>query len=259
MQRLGQRLAELHIALASDPLDPRFAPESFTPLYQRSLYQSLRARVLQTLDTLSRQSSLFPPAQQAQAREVLAQRGAMLSQVQAILTQRIGGQRIRCHGDFQLGHLLFTGKDFVIGSLEGDPSLPLSERRIKRSPLDDVACLLTSVDVVARRVLADVASAGGPTPGALRHSDVPLASRWLQWWLDQVQGAILAAYENHPGLVPLLPENPQGRQLLLGVFRLELALQDLDLVLREEPERLSAALESVLHLVRGRGQATGGA
>jgi maltose alpha-D-glucosyltransferase/alpha-amylase len=174
----------------------------------------------------------------------------MLKQVQAVLVQRIGGQRIRCHGDFQLGHLLFTGKDFVVGSLEGDSSLPLSERRIKRSPLDDVACLLTSIDAVARRVLADVASAGGPTPGALRHSDVPLASRWLQWWLDQVQSAFLAGYESHPGLVPLLPENAHGRQLLLGVFRLELALQDLDLVLREQPERLSASLESVLHLAR---------
>ena len=254
MQRLGQRLAELHVALASDPSQQRFAPEDFTPLYQRSLYQSLRARVLQTLDSLSRSLPALPPTQITQAREVLAQRGAMLNQVQAILTQRITGQRIRCHGDLQLGHLLFTGKDFVVGSLEGDPSLPLSERRIKRSPLDDVACLLMSVDVVARRVLADVAAAGGPTPGALRHSDVPLASRWLQWWLDQVQGAILAGYESHPGLVPLLPENALGRQLLLGVFRLELALQDLDLVLREQPERLTAALESVLHLARANSQ-----
>ena len=39
---LGQRTAELHVALASDSNDPDFAPEPFSVLYQRSLYQSMR-------------------------------------------------------------------------------------------------------------------------------------------------------------------------------------------------------------------------
>ena len=39
---LGRRTAELHLALASDREDPAFAPEPFTSLYQRSLYQSMR-------------------------------------------------------------------------------------------------------------------------------------------------------------------------------------------------------------------------
>src|SRR5439155_7972152 len=39
---LGQRTAELHTALASDREIPDFAPEPFSVLYQRSLYQSMR-------------------------------------------------------------------------------------------------------------------------------------------------------------------------------------------------------------------------
>jgi len=39
---LGRRTAELHLALASVADDPVFAPEPFTTLYQRSLYQSMR-------------------------------------------------------------------------------------------------------------------------------------------------------------------------------------------------------------------------
>src|SRR4029450_12240073 len=38
-EMLGQRVAELHLALTSDTSDPAFAPESFTTMYQRSLYQ----------------------------------------------------------------------------------------------------------------------------------------------------------------------------------------------------------------------------
>src|SRR5438876_3456045 len=41
---LGQRTAELHLALASVSDDPAFAPEPFTAMYQRSLYQSLRTQ-----------------------------------------------------------------------------------------------------------------------------------------------------------------------------------------------------------------------
>src|SRR5262249_13414207 len=39
---LGQHVAELHRALASDSDDPHFAPEPFGTHYQRSLYQSMR-------------------------------------------------------------------------------------------------------------------------------------------------------------------------------------------------------------------------
>jgi len=183
-----------------------------------------------------------------ESHALLARRDELLGQIHPLLVLRIDGQRIRCHGDFQLGHLLFTGKDFVVGSLEGDPNLPLSERRIKRSPLDDVACLLASVDAVARRVLADVAAAAGPTPGALRHIDVPLATRWLEWWIEQVSSTLLHAYESQRGLASLLPESASSRQLLLRAFRLELTLQELDLALRDDHQRLPAALNAVQHL-----------
>ncbi len=52
--------------------------------------------------------------------------------------------RTRIHGDFHLTQVLDTGKDFVIFDFEGDAAQHLSERRIKRSPLRDVAQMLNS-------------------------------------------------------------------------------------------------------------------
>jgi maltose alpha-D-glucosyltransferase/alpha-amylase len=49
---LGERTASLHLALASRSDDPAFAPEAFSTMYQRSLYQSVRSRAEQSLSLL---------------------------------------------------------------------------------------------------------------------------------------------------------------------------------------------------------------
>ena len=50
---MGRRTAELHLALASRPDDPKFAPEACSPGWQRATYQSMRNVAGQSLRTLS--------------------------------------------------------------------------------------------------------------------------------------------------------------------------------------------------------------
>src|SRR5262249_25596773 len=57
---LGQRIGELHVALSSDPEDPSFAPEPFTPFYQRSLFQSFRNLCHRVLEALRRKAPALP-------------------------------------------------------------------------------------------------------------------------------------------------------------------------------------------------------
>ncbi len=67
------------------------------------------------------------------AEEILKRQKQVLDRFQAIQQTKIEAARIRCHGDFHLGQVLFTGKDFVIIDFEGEPARTLGERRIKRS------------------------------------------------------------------------------------------------------------------------------
>jgi len=57
---LGQRTAELHVALAGNTGDAAFAPEAFTPFYQRSLYQSMRNLTIGNLSLLRRSLRSLP-------------------------------------------------------------------------------------------------------------------------------------------------------------------------------------------------------
>ena len=63
-----------------------------------------------------------------------------------IRTRKLDARRIRIHGDLHLGQVLWSGNDVVFIDFEGEPGRPIGERRIKRSPLTDVAGLTRSLD-----------------------------------------------------------------------------------------------------------------
>jgi maltose alpha-D-glucosyltransferase/alpha-amylase len=260
------------VALASAPAEPDFAPEPFTMLYQRSIYQSMRSRVGRVLHLLNRRLKRLPEELRGEAQQVLDRKGDLIARARAVLERKITAQRIRCHGDYHLARVLYTGKDFVLSDFEGDPSRPLSERRLKHSPLRDVAGMLRSFHYAACTALSGSAEGGVPLPGVsraeqlhaghvteqptgrvqsgpLRPEDLVVLEPWARFWYASAAAAFLGAYLAAALPGGFLPVTAEGRAVLLDVLLLERAVYELGHELSHRPARAAIPLRGILQLL----------
>jgi maltose alpha-D-glucosyltransferase/alpha-amylase len=134
----------MHLALARERERPEFAPEPFTTLYQRGLYQSLRNLKRRAFDLLRHHAGSLPEPERSEAERVLGVPDHVLDVLRQVVGRRLGGLRTRYHGDYHLGHVLHTGRDFVVIDFEGNPERSINDRRQKRSPLRDAVSMVRS-------------------------------------------------------------------------------------------------------------------
>lgn len=146
---LGRRTGELHLALMSLSQSPDFAPEPFSPLYQKSLYQSIRGQVVTVFSDLETGLRTMDQPTADAVRRVLAERKTILNRLHRIMGRKIEAMKIRTHGDYHLGQVLYTGEDFVIIDFEGEPTRPITERRLKQPALGDIAGMIESFHYAA--------------------------------------------------------------------------------------------------------------
>jgi maltose alpha-D-glucosyltransferase / alpha-amylase len=243
---MGRRTAEMHRALASGPDDPDFAPEPFTTLYQRSLYQSMRGGAGRVLRLLHRRRDRLPEAARDEVEAVLARRDEVLARPRALLARKMTATRIRCHGDYHLGQLLHTGKDFVIIDFEGEAYRVLSERRHKRSPLRDVAGLLRSFHYASHAAWSGQVVGRRSSPGLVRGEDVARLEPWARFWNDWVGAAFLGAYLAEAAGASFLPRDRDDLGVLLDSHLLDCAVDSLGHELEHRPDWAWISLRLIL-------------
>jgi len=241
---LGQRTAELHLALASDPDDPAFAPEPMSSLDQRSLYQSMRTQALRTLELLRGSRSTLAEEVAAEVDEVLELEPAILESFRALVGPPLGGVRVRCHGDYHLGQVLITGNDFVIIDFEGEPARPVSERKLKRSCLSDVAGMLRSFDYAVNTVLLTTGERG-----SLRPEDAPALEPWGRAWRHFASARFLAGYLEPVQRAGLVPTERRELRVLLQALLLDKAVYELRYELYNRPEWLRIPVRGIQGLL----------
>ncbi|MGH7847342.1 MAG: maltose alpha-D-glucosyltransferase [Candidatus Binatia bacterium] len=237
---LGQRTAELHVALAADG-DPAFATEPFTSFYRRSLYQGMRTLANQSLELLAKRFKSLPETTRADAERVLAVRKVILERLQLLRDKKISALRVRCHGDFHLGQVLYTGKDFVIIDFEGEPARPITERRHKRSPVSDVAGMLRSFNY------ATVAKLRG---SEVRPEDLPRLIQWARYWNVWVSVAFLRSYLQIARQSNFLPQAKEELAILLDTHLLEKAVYELAYELNNRPDWAGVPIQGILELLQ---------
>ncbi len=237
---MARRIGELHVALASVTDDPDFAPEAFTGQYQRSLYQSMRGRIRQTLAALRQRLDGWPETLREPAQRTIQSEEKLMRLAHRILDRPVEAPRIRCHGHLHLGHLLYTGKDFLLVDFQGEADRSLVHRRRKRSPARDLACLHRSLQEASLQALRQ---------GGVRLEDVPALEPWARFWQRWASVVFLKEYRDVPGTLALLPRDPATLTLLLDFYRLGWNLSGLRHELGALSDRASMLLRNLIQMI----------
>lgn len=237
---LGRRTAEMHRALASDPSDPAFAPEPLTAADLATLNESMRAEARQALGLLGAGLERLPAAQAGDARRLLERAPAALDRL-GEPAARVAAQKLRCHGDYHLGQVLWAEGDFWIIDFEGEPARPIEERRAKQSPLRDVAGMVRSLDYAAHAGLF----ARAQEEPADRERLAPWAELWQRW----TSAAFLRQYRKTAAGAAFLPVGAEAFARLLDRFLLEKAFYELAYELNNRPDWVRIPLRGICALI----------
>jgi len=238
---LGERTAEMHLALALDLESPDFAPEPFSLQHQRSVFQSIRGEAKLTMALLARITPSLDDYAKDLAQQVLEHGDVLNTCHDFLLRDPIDVKKIRIHGDYHLGQLLFTGKDFVILDFEGEPARPIGERRLKRSALIDVAGMLRSFHYAAHHGLLESRT--------VRPADQIGLEVFADLWSVRAGQVFLSAYREKAADAVFVPKDENDFRLLLRSFLILKAMYELRYELNNRPKWVAIPLRGISKLL----------
>jgi maltose alpha-D-glucosyltransferase / alpha-amylase len=144
MRRIGSCTAAMHIALATRCDDPAFKVEPLSLDEVRIGVQALRLLAGRAFKRLRSVAASFTGAKREDAERLLGRREQCFDLIGRLDREPAGAIKIRLHGNYRLECVLVVKDDVAIVDFEGDPRVPLEQRRAKASPLRDVASMLKS-------------------------------------------------------------------------------------------------------------------
>ena len=235
---LAERVASLHLALASRVDAPLFAPEPLAQSERAALADAVRASLRRAFAALASRLAATPPSLPADAVAVVTALVPREAELGERLRRFVDGepgagaralaQKTRVHGDLHLGQVLFTGEDFVIIDFEGEPARPLAERKAKRSPLADVAGMLRSLHY------ASISAARAFQPSS------PAIDRAAAAWHDAARDAFLEAYlarvREGCTTARFLPDDPAALRAMLDFYLLEKCVSEVHYEIDNRPD-----------------------
>jgi maltokinase len=218
---LGEVTGTMHTTLGSDSTDPTFAPEEPS----REAISLLLATIDEEIEAIFRDLPAIESVAPIQGRGQ-----EVREQLRGLAHAGAGGRVIRCHGDYHLGQTIRTPRGWVVLDFEGEPARTLPQRRLKRSPLRDVAGMLRSFAYAAS---AAELQRGDPAPAG---------------WEERARRAFLDAY--FAAVDPrLLPHGQQNTTRMLQIFELEKAVYELRYELNNRPDWVRIPVAGIARLL----------
>ena len=237
---LGQRTAEMHLALAADDAHPDFAPEPFSQADRERFCGRASDHATETFALLKERLGGITGDTQELAERVAALEPVAHQRYQQLAQEPVEVAKIRIHGDYHLGQVLATSDDFAIIDFEGEPVRSIAERRQKQLALRDVGGMIRSLHY-ASCTAATAAQGTGSDPAAAR--------RWAGSWYAWSCVAFLAAYRSTAGLASFLPSSPEALEHLLNACLLEKAIYELRYELNNRPDWVYLPLNALVDLL----------
>jgi maltose alpha-D-glucosyltransferase/alpha-amylase len=237
---LGIRTAEMHLKLASITDVPAFSPEPYSLHYQRSLFSSFNTSIRESFDSLEKNKSTLQPKVQPIAETLLSLRSSILNSMKKVYSHKMELLKIRIHGDYHLGQVLFTGKDLMILDFEGEPAKRYSERRLKFSALRDVAGMIRSFNYAGYGSLF--------LEGQARQADIEILEPYAELWSHYMSGFFMAAYLEKVKGTLLVPDNKEDLKIMMDVFLLSKVFYELNYELNNRPDWLIIPIKGILNI-----------
>ncbi|WP_462318484.1 putative maltokinase, partial [Marinilabilia sp.] len=239
---LGKRTAEMHMALASIK-EKDFKEEPFSLLYQKSLYQSFRTLIKRTIDEMRSAYGNLEEDQKTLLDDIFENEGLLLSTIKQTLEQKkIHTSKIRIHGDYHLGQVLYTGKDFQIIDFEGEPTRSLTARSLKYCPFKDVAGMLRSFHYAIYMGLLDYDE---KQPGYYDYLEP-----WQEVWYRKIENTFLGSYLETAEGASFIPKEKRQLDDLLSVYTIEKAVYEADYELNNRPDWLHIPLNGLKKILQ---------
>lgn len=240
---LGRRTAEMHIALASETSDKDFVPESFSLLYQRSLFQSMSSLTKRVFQSLRRKVKDLDEDSRKDVDYILNMEKDMRETYRTLYKKKFSAMKIRIHGDFHLGQVLWVGNDFIIIDFEGEPLRPIGERRLKKSPIRDVTGMIRSFHYAAYSALFKRTQFNG--------TEFKELEMWSELWYRYVAAEFLKSYLQTAKGSAFIPESREELDIMLRCYLLEKAVYEIGYELDNRPDWLIIPIKGVKSLLEG--------
>ncbi len=237
METLGQKTAYLHGILASDRENPAFIPEPYTMLYQRSLYQSMQSNVKRTFAAMRKINSGTAESDRAYLNELAASEKDIIAVYAQLLKRRLYSMKIRIHGNYHLGHFLVDGREFILKDFEGSANKPMSERRIKRSPLRDVASMIHSIYWGTAYALHRYLK--------VQQKELSILDPWADTWFAHLSDIFVRAYRETAAPLNLVPIEDGDVRFLLKVMLLDWAMDELSAAIRHRSDDIMLVARAI--------------